>query len=128
MNCNQVGGRVPGKETRTPDDYELVLEGLVEAPRGQRKVWNGRQSGYNTAWKCNPAGFPCVGNVCGQGGTCAPGGSAPALIAPAPLAPVGPASGVAPVTPLPSGTVLPAGGYAPLTSTPATQWTKSGDK
>lgn len=128
MNCNQVGGRVPGKETRTPDDYELFLEGLVEAPRGQRKVWNGRQSGYNTAWKCNPAGFPCVGNVCGQGGTCAPGGSAPALVAPAPLAPVGPASGVAPVTPLPSGTVLPAGGYAPLTSTPATQWTKSGDK
>ncbi len=139
MNCNQVGGRVPGKETRTPDDYELFLEGLVEAPRGQRKVWNGRHSGYNTAWKCNPAGFPCVGNVCGQGGTCAPAGSTglgvatPTLLrAPAPLlidaAPIGPVSGIAPVTPVvPSGAVIPSGGYAPL-ATPATTWTKPGGK
>ncbi len=136
MNCNQVGSRVPGKETRTPDDYELFLEGLVEAPRGQRKVWNGKHSGYNTAWKCNPAGFPCVGHVCGQNGTCAPGGCAtpgvasPTLLrAPAPLlidaAPIGPAFGVAPVTPLlvPSGAVIPSGGYAPL-GTPT--WTKGG--
>ncbi len=115
MNCDQVGKRVPGKETRTVDDYELFLEGLVEAPRGQRKVWNGRQAGYNTAWKCNPAGFPCMGNVCGQGGCNGGLLPAPALLkAPCPtdLAPIGPTSGVAPV--VPSGSVIPSGGYAPL--------------
>lgn len=119
MNCDQVGKRVPGKETRTVDDYELFLEGLVEAPRGQRKVWNGRHAGYNTAWKCNPAGFPCVNQLCGQdgvgGGGCTTGGCAPGgLHAPVPVgvAPVGPAAGVAPV--VPSGTVIPSGGYAPL--------------
>lgn len=118
MLCDQVAGRVPGKETRTPDDYELFLEGLVEAPRGQRKVWNGKCAGYNTAWKCNPAGFPCVGNVCqpqgrlpnASGGLnapapCATGACAPAVPAPA-AAPIGPATGVAPV--------VPTGGYAPL--------------
>lgn len=113
MNCDQVGKRVPGKETRTPDDYELFLEGLVEAPRGQRKVWNGKASGYNTAWKCNPAGFPCANHVCQPnglgGGTCATGGCstpsllAPGLKAPAPAvveaAPAGPSAGVAPVVP-----------------------------
>jgi pilus assembly protein CpaC len=109
MNCDQVGKRVPGKEARTPDDYELFLEGLVEAPRGQRKVWNGRYSGYNTAWKCNPAGFPCTNNVCQPNGGCAaPAGglkaAAPCAPADAPL--IGPASGVAPV--------VPSGGYAPL--------------
>jgi pilus assembly protein CpaC len=122
MNCDQVGKRVPGKETRTVDDYELFLEGLVEAPRGQRKVWNGRHSGYNTAWKCNPAGFPCIGEVCGQGGAgvggcttggCAPGGLKAPAPAPAPLpVPSTPTTGVAPV--VPSGSVIPSGGYAPL--------------
>lgn len=121
MNCDQVGKRVPGKETRTPDDYELFLEGLVEAPRGQRKVWNGKNSGYNTAWKCNPAGFPCIGDVCQPGGGncgtttggCTTGTCAPGLKAPAPLGiPTHPATGVAPV--VPSGGVIPSGGYAPL--------------
>ncbi|MCU0704301.1 MAG: pilus assembly protein N-terminal domain-containing protein [Fimbriiglobus sp.] len=125
MNCDQVGRRVPGKETRTPDDYELFLEGLVEAPRGQRKVWNGRHAGYNTAWKCNPAGFPCVGNVCGQGGAACPTGTCNTpggLRAPTPadLVPIGPNTGAAPV--VPSGSVVPSGGYAPLT--PAPTWTK----
>lgn len=64
MDCNQVPRRLPGRETRSPDDYELFLEGIIEAPRGQRKVWNGRC--YNAAYKCDPsvANFPCVGNVC----------------------------------------------------------------
>lgn len=121
MNCDQVGKRVPGKETRTPDDYELFLEGLVEAPRGQRKVWNGKSSGYNTAWKCNPAGFPCANNVCqpGGGGACATGGcSTPTLLAPGVLkapapavveaVPSGPSVGVAPVVPT---STTPSGGY-----------------
>jgi pilus assembly protein CpaC len=64
MDCNQVPRRLPGRETRNPDDYELFLEGILEAPRGQRKVWNGRC--YNAAYKCDPSlgTMPCAGNVC----------------------------------------------------------------
>jgi pilus assembly protein CpaC len=76
MDCNQVPKRLPGRETRSPDDYELFLENILEAPRGQRKVWNGRC--YNAAYKCDPtvASFPCAGNVCyGPNGTPLPGGA-----------------------------------------------------
>ena len=61
MDCDQVPKRLPGRETRNPDDYELFLENILEAPRGQRKVWNGRC--YNAACKCDPTAaiFPCVG-------------------------------------------------------------------
>ena len=92
MNCDQVPHRLPGRETRNPDDYELFLEGILEAPRGQRKVWNGRC--YNAAWKCDPTAaiFPCVGNVCTglNGGACGPvaGGCAtPAPVGPVPAVP-----------------------------------------
>jgi len=68
MNCEQVPGRLPGRETRNPDDYELFLENILEAPRGQRKVWNNRC--YNAAWKSSPnaALYPCAGNVNGGNG------------------------------------------------------------
>lgn len=64
LDCTQVPRRLPGRETRTPDDYELFLEGLMEAPRGQRQVWNGRC--YNAAYKCDPTYgiFPAKGNIC----------------------------------------------------------------
>ena len=118
MDCNQVPRRVPGRETRSPDDYELFLEGILEAPRGQRKVWsNGR---YNAAYKCDPsAAFPCVGNVCnGPGGTCgtqagcstcAPAGAvtapatAPAMM-PTTLPPAGGTTMAPPVEPM---TIVP---------------------
>jgi pilus assembly protein CpaC len=77
MDCTQVPKRVSPRDTRSPDDYELFLEGLLEAPRGQRQVWNGRC--YNAAWKCDTTGlFPCKGNVCtggaGAAGGCSTGG------------------------------------------------------
>ena len=53
MDCQQVPKRLPGRETRGPDDYELFLEGLLEAPRGQRRVWNGRC--YQAAYKSDPS-------------------------------------------------------------------------
>jgi pilus assembly protein CpaC len=96
LDCSQVPKRLPGRETRSPDDYELFLEGVLEAPRGQRKVWNGKC--YNAPYKCDPSvcNFPCAGNVCtgpncpngaggmgGAGGGCAGGGCAPAGFAPA---------------------------------------------
>jgi pilus assembly protein CpaC len=120
MNCDQVPHRLPGRETRNPDDYELFLENILEAPRGQRKVWNGPC--YNAAYKCDPTAaiFPCVGGVCTGtprpgvgpvigGATCgagcgtAAGGCAPAgMPATLPPIPVTPQPGVAgnPVTPV----------------------------
>jgi pilus assembly protein CpaC len=73
MDPCQAPKRLPGQETRTPDDYELFLENILEAPRGQRKVWNGKC--YNAAYKCDPTlgRYPCAGNVCtGPNGTCLP--------------------------------------------------------
>lgn len=110
MDCAQVPRRVPGKETRSPDDYELFIESLIEAPRGQRTVRSG--GCYNPAYKCDPtvAGFPCQGNVCTgvngagvAGAGCATGNCAPAA------APVVPG---APPAALPT---LPAGGEVPAT-------------
>jgi pilus assembly protein CpaC len=80
MNCDQVPRRLPGRESRSPDDYELFLENILEAPRGQRKVWNGRC--YQAAYRCDPTAaiFPCVGNVCtgsnAYGPVCGPRGHA----------------------------------------------------
>jgi len=79
LDCSQVPRRLPGQESRAPDDYELFLESLVEAPRGQRKVWLGRT--YNAAHKSAPNGpYPCTNNQNGRG-TCAPGAAGAPLIA-----------------------------------------------
>ena len=61
MDCNQVPRRVPGKETRSPDDYELFLESLIEAPRGQRRPWQNGQ--FVAAYKNDRTAtmYPCVG-------------------------------------------------------------------
>jgi pilus assembly protein CpaC len=108
MDCNQVPRRVPGRETRSPDDYELFVEGLLEAPRGQRRVHTGNCK--LPAYLCDPTAckFPCVGNLCGSAhsncaGGCAPGGCAT------------PAGGpvVAPVTPVVPVPVAPVGGTTP---------------
>ena len=38
MGCDQLPGRLPTRLTRTPDDFELYLEGVLELPRGQRQT------------------------------------------------------------------------------------------
>jgi pilus assembly protein CpaC len=38
LACNQIPKYLPGRETRSPDDFELFLEGILEAPRGPRQV------------------------------------------------------------------------------------------
>ena len=61
MDCNQVPRRVPGKETRSPDDFEIFVESLIEAPRGQRKSWS---NGYAAAYKNDPKMmYPCNNNM-----------------------------------------------------------------
>ena len=70
MACDQVPKYVPGQETRSPDDFELFLEGILEAPRGPRDViQDGR---YVPAYKNGPtaATFPCGNGHCKDG--CAP--------------------------------------------------------
>jgi pilus assembly protein CpaC len=133
MNCDQVPKRMPGRETRNPDDYELFLESILEAPRGQRKVWNGRC--YNAPWKCDPTAclFPCAGNVC-TGPNCGVGGcgvgvgscgvapvgprmTAPGTLPPVPVGPVGP-GGALPHT-LPPVPGAPVGGAESPISGPA---------
>lgn len=84
LDCAQLPKRVPGRETRMPDDYELFLEGLLEAPRGQRRIWNGHQ--YVPAYKNDPTAgaYPCSGTGavnCSPNGTCT---TPAAVLAPAP--------------------------------------------
>jgi pilus assembly protein CpaC len=70
MDCSQSPKTLPGLETRRPDDFELFLEGILEAPRGQREVFPGDNT-YRPAYKNGPTAdrFPCGtnGNGCGNG-------------------------------------------------------------
>jgi pilus assembly protein CpaC len=67
--CNQLPKLLPGEETRKPDDYELFLEGILEAPRGPRVPFPDRR--FVPAYKNGPTAalFPCAGDGrCGQPG------------------------------------------------------------
>jgi pilus assembly protein CpaC len=62
MDCSQYPKVLPGQETRSPDDFELFLEGILEAPRGPRDICHGKT--YVPAYKNGPTAgqFPCAGN------------------------------------------------------------------
>ncbi len=72
MDCAQAPCKLPGTETRTPDDFELFLELILEAPRGQRQVC--KDGHYIPAFMNDPTygKFPCGGvqapGGCGQAG------------------------------------------------------------
>jgi pilus assembly protein CpaC len=70
MACNQGPKFLPGEETRSPDDYELFLERILEAPRGRRDVFDGGGH-YVPAYKNSPTCdmFPCP-NCNGPRGSC----------------------------------------------------------
>ncbi|HYV34252.1 MAG TPA: hypothetical protein VE988_01025, partial [Gemmataceae bacterium] len=59
MTCKDFPKYWPGEETRKPDDFELFLERILEAPRGPREVWQCDK--YVPAYKNGPVGamFPC---------------------------------------------------------------------
>jgi pilus assembly protein CpaC len=67
-DCNQVPKILPGQETRSPDDFELFLEGILEAPRGPRQVFPGNH--YEAPYKNGPTAalFPCAGDQGGVNG------------------------------------------------------------
>jgi pilus assembly protein CpaC len=80
-SCNQRPQMLPGEETRRPDNFELFLEGIIEAPRGPRQVYQDHH--YVPAWMNSPSAalFPCVGKHdcgCGPGGCRGNGGDGPA--------------------------------------------------
>ncbi len=60
MACNQLPKYLPGEETRSPDDFELFLERILEAPRGPREVFHGMC--YVPAYKNSPTvnTLPCA--------------------------------------------------------------------
>jgi pilus assembly protein CpaC len=94
LACNQVPKLLPGQETRSPDDFELFLEGILEAPRGRRYAF--QDCRYVAAHQEGPTAnlFPCydcLGNGGNGGcGACgkdlhpmaAPGGRPPAGVTP----------------------------------------------
>jgi pilus assembly protein CpaC len=95
-DCGQMPKGLPGSETRRPDDFEFYLESVLEAPRGQRPIFQGGQ--YVPAWKSSPTAgtYPCVNGAagCGTAGSCAapaaPGKvivTPPAVSAPAEIPP-----------------------------------------
>ena len=91
MSCEQAPKILPGQETRSPDDFELFLEGILEAPRGPREVCPGGQ--YTPAFKNDPTAglFPCGGGKggCGAGGCGATGCGSPNGGCGAAVAPLG---------------------------------------
>lgn len=60
MTCTQLPKFLPGQETRNADDFELFLEGILEAPRGPRQVCKEGRI-YQAAWFNGPTAgqFPC---------------------------------------------------------------------
>lgn len=125
MSCDQAPKVLPGEETRSPDDFELFLEGIMEAPRGPRQVFHDHH--YVPAYKNGPTAstYPCAGAgncgasgcttpVAGVVGSPAPSGvvagktqaSDPAPVAASLQAPT-PTDARAPVTDFPAPTVLP---------------------
>ena len=84
VTCDQLPKHLPGQETRIPSDFELFLEGILEAPRGRREIMNGWR--YNAAHRNGPSDsiYPCGlpgehpshGFLGGCPGGCATGGCA----------------------------------------------------
>jgi pilus assembly protein CpaC len=75
MACTQLPKYLPGRETRSVDDFELFLEGILEAPRGQRQVTHPYAAAYtngpsSSVYPCGDASSGHRGaKGCGIGGT-----------------------------------------------------------
>jgi pilus assembly protein CpaC len=83
MDCKQAPCKLPGMETRKPDDFELFLETILEAPRGQREVFPGKK--YVPAYKNDATAdkIPCGGDAGSGNGACGNGNCAGAANGPA---------------------------------------------
>lgn len=130
MSCNQLPKLLPGEETRKPDDYELFLEGILEAPRGSRVPFPDRH--FVPAYKNGPTAglFPCASD--GRNGRCGPQGQQaampisdpPAPVSKPPVAaveakPVPPVAATPPTAPTDAGTTSSATNPPPNAAPPA---------
>lgn len=117
MSCDQLPKLLPTMESRKPDDFELFLEGILEAPRGPRQVCP--DGHYLPAFKNDPtaAKYPCAGGKCNdrlnncENGTCVPAAVPVAPVQGVPMSTVVPArlSESLPVAgPVPTTPMLPA--------------------
>ena len=124
MDCRQAPCKLPGFETRTPDDFELFLELILEAPRGQREVFPNKK--YRPAWMNDPladkfpcggaqCATPCLNGKCGKCSACQAGGCATGSCG---------AVGVSGV--VPAGAEMPAAGSTAVTPTGATSTASPG--
>ncbi len=68
IDCTKFPKYLPGRETRSPDDFELFLEGIMEAPRGPRPVVF-HPHHYKAAHTSGPSTglYPCGDNGNGNG-------------------------------------------------------------
>jgi pilus assembly protein CpaC len=121
QSADQVVKVLPGQETRSPDDFELFLEGILEAPRGPRAVFQGNR--YVPAHLNGPTAnlFPCAGLGDGYKNTAPPLGGK-SLGRPCCTggcsAPAAPASNLSPADYTPPGNG-PAGSLPPANPPPA---------
>jgi pilus assembly protein CpaC len=72
--CTQIPKYLPGRETRSADDFELFLEGILEAPRGPRNVGHPYQGAHKLSGGIYPCAAPggCATGNCPTG-QCATG-------------------------------------------------------
>ncbi len=77
VDCGKIPKYLPGRETRNPDDFELFLEGILEAPKGQRNVVFHPHL-YKPAFHnaVNAGQIPCNDGSCGARPGCASGNCA----------------------------------------------------
>jgi pilus assembly protein CpaC len=73
-DCAQLPRLLPGQETRRPDDFELFLEGILEAPRGPRDAFP--DCHYLAPYKNSPSAgaLPCAGKTGSGHGSCGQSG------------------------------------------------------
>jgi pilus assembly protein CpaC len=122
LDCSQAPKMLPGLETRRPDDFELFLEGILEAPRGQREVCP--DGLYRAAYKNDHTAsvFPCGDNKgCGKG-SCGTGCANGAGDKPAGTSACDKAAGTSMLTTPPAtppAALLPKPGLAPVDSAAA---------
>jgi pilus assembly protein CpaC len=124
LDCAQRAAlRLPGQESRSPSDFELFIEGILEAPRGPRDPFPGRC--YVPAFK-NDGAFGARSGDCSvphglwnrNNGNCNTGACNTGCVSPA--VNTVPAQAAPPAAQfVPSTTVTPAS-TAPQTLTPAT--------
>jgi pilus assembly protein CpaC len=113
QDCSQLTKCLPGQESRSPSDFELFLEGILEAPRGPRQVFQNHH--YVPAFKNGPTNelFPCAGGRGGAG--CATGSCGTAAGCGATAAPVQTAVPARTMAAPAAAQIVPASAVEPMT-------------